>query len=105
MSLITYLTRIQFEPGAASLIGEELALLGASRPLVVTDKGIVAAGIIDRVLKTAGLDRATPVFDGRAQDAPGPVRGLRALGPLDVGHIPLEREAVEPVGLGDVHAR
>lgn len=63
MSLITYLTRIQFDTGATSLIAEELKLLGASRPLIVTDKGIVAVGLIDTVISKAGLDPKTPVFD------------------------------------------
>lgn len=40
MSLINYLTRIQFDFGASSLISEELSLLGVSRPLIVTDVGI-----------------------------------------------------------------
>jgi alcohol dehydrogenase class IV len=68
MSLITYLTRIQFERGAARLIGEELGLLGASRPLIITDKGIVAAGLDERVLTAAALDRSTPVFDGTPEN-------------------------------------
>jgi 4-hydroxybutyrate dehydrogenase len=68
MSLITYLTRIQFDIGAASLILEELKLLGASKPLIVTDKGIVAVGLIDTVIKKAGLDPKTPVFDGTPEN-------------------------------------
>ncbi len=68
MSLITYLTRIQFERGAVRLIGEELALLGARRPLVVTDRGVVAAGLIARVLDAAGLPATTPVFDGTPEN-------------------------------------
>jgi 4-hydroxybutyrate dehydrogenase len=68
MSLITYLTRIQFEIGATSLIPEELKLLGATKPLIVTDKGIVAVGLIDTVIKKAGLDPKTPVFDGTPEN-------------------------------------
>ncbi|MGF3023402.1 iron-containing alcohol dehydrogenase [Methylobacterium aquaticum] len=68
MSLITYLTRIQFERGAVRMIGEELALLGARRPLVVTDRGVVAAGLIARVLDAAGLPATTPVFDGTPEN-------------------------------------
>lgn len=49
MALITYLTRIQFDFGAIKLLEAELQLLGMRRPLIVTDKGIVAAGIWDRV--------------------------------------------------------
>jgi alcohol dehydrogenase class IV len=44
MALITYLTRIQFEFGALKLLESELQLLGIRRPLIVTDKGIIAAG-------------------------------------------------------------
>jgi 4-hydroxybutyrate dehydrogenase len=62
MSLISYLTRIQFERGAVRLIGEELKVLGASRPFIVTDKGIVAAGLIDAVIKASGLAAQTPIF-------------------------------------------
>lgn len=68
MSLITYLTRIHFEPSAVKLIPEELGLLGVSRPLVVTDKGIVAAGLIERVFAAAKLPPSTPVFDGTPEN-------------------------------------
>lgn len=68
MSLITYLTRIQFEVGATSLITEELKLLGASKPMIVTDRGIVAAGLISAVLSKAGLAGDTPVFDGTPEN-------------------------------------
>ena len=63
MSLITYLTRIQFDPGAVSLLAEELKLLGVSRPLIVTDKGIVNAGLIDKVRDGGKLPANVPVYD------------------------------------------
>ena len=44
MSLITYLTRIQFEAGAIALLREEMDLLGVSRPLIVTDKALSMPG-------------------------------------------------------------
>lgn len=62
MSLITYLTRIQFERGAVRLLAEELGLLGVSRPLVVTDKGVAAAGLLAAVLEGGKL-AAPAVFD------------------------------------------
>jgi 4-hydroxybutyrate dehydrogenase len=68
MSLITYLTRIQFAAGAIGLLGEELALLGASRPMIVTDKGIVKAGLLDAAIAAAGLKREIPVFDGTPEN-------------------------------------
>ena len=64
MSLITYLTRIQFEAGAIALLREEMDLLGVSRPLIVTDKGIVNAGLVARVLEKIGDDRVCTIFDG-----------------------------------------
>lgn len=62
MALITYLTKIQFDFGAVELLPDELHALGVSRPLVVTDAGLVASGIAGRVKD--GLPSATPVFDG-----------------------------------------
>jgi 4-hydroxybutyrate dehydrogenase len=61
MDLITYLTRIQFGAGALSCLANELALLGARAPLMVTDRGVVAAGLAGRV--TAMLPGAVPMFD------------------------------------------
>jgi alcohol dehydrogenase class IV len=61
MALITYLTRIQFDFGALALLPAELGLLGAKRPLVVTDRGIRSSGLLDRVLET--LPAGTPVYD------------------------------------------
>jgi 4-hydroxybutyrate dehydrogenase len=68
MSVITYLTKIQFEPGAIRVLADELKLLNAKRPFVVTDKGIVAAGLVARVLEAGGLPRATPIFDGTPEN-------------------------------------
>ena len=62
MSLITYLTRIQFGCGAVRLLADEMALLGVSRPLVVTDGGVRAAGILDAVLEGGRL-AGPAVFD------------------------------------------
>jgi 4-hydroxybutyrate dehydrogenase len=62
MSLITYLTRIQFGVGVLSLVPDELRAMGSQVPLMITDKGIVAAGLTARV--TAGLSGAITVYDG-----------------------------------------
>ena len=62
MALINYLTRIQFAEGAVSLLAEELAALGIARPLVVTDRGVREAGLLDKAL--AGLaGNPAGVFD------------------------------------------
>lgn len=64
MSLIQYLTKIQFGPGVLeeSLAGE-LAALGAKRVLIVTDRGVAAAGLLDRLRAAAPTAQAAPVFD------------------------------------------
>jgi alcohol dehydrogenase class IV len=63
MATITYLTKIQFDFGAVSLLGEELAGLGVQRPLVVTDPGIVACGLLERVRDVLPAGLAVTVFD------------------------------------------
>lgn len=47
MALITYLTTIEFEHGALRTLPEALRAVGIERPLVVTDRGIVACGLIE----------------------------------------------------------
>jgi alcohol dehydrogenase class IV len=61
MALITYLTRIQFDFGALALLPAELGMLGAKRPLVVTDRGIRNSGLLDQV--TEKLPAGVPVYD------------------------------------------
>lgn len=61
MDLISYLTRIRFGPGAVAALSEELAAAGVRAPMIVADKGVVTAGLVDRVL-SAGVAGA-PVFD------------------------------------------
>ncbi|MEX3925793.1 iron-containing alcohol dehydrogenase [Paraburkholderia sp. BR10936] len=64
MSLINYVTQIQFDFGAIHLLRNECERVGISRPLIVTDKGVRAAGIVDRVLGAlAGVAPAT-IYDG-----------------------------------------
>ena len=46
---ITYLTDIYFAPGAADGLSEILRSLGVTRPLVVTDSGLIDLGMVDRV--------------------------------------------------------
>lgn len=60
--IITYLTKVRFGVGAVAELEEELALLGITRPLVVTDRGVLAAGLVADVLAGGGLPKDTPVF-------------------------------------------
>ena len=49
MALIHYLTCIQFDHEALNLLPQELELIGVTRPLLVTDPGVQAAGLSERV--------------------------------------------------------
>ncbi len=50
MALINYITQIQIDFGALSSLQAECQRVGISRPLIVTDAGVKAAGIVDRAL-------------------------------------------------------
>ena len=62
MALITYLTQIQFELGAIRLLRAECARVGIHRPMIVTDAGVRAAGILQTTLDALG-DLEVSVFD------------------------------------------
>ena len=64
MALINYITQIQFEFGAIGLIKQECERLGIRRPLIVTDSGVKAAGIIDTFLDALGHAGTVAVYDG-----------------------------------------
>ncbi len=50
MSLIYYITQVQFEFGAIKLLKQECERIGISRPLVITDAGVKAAGVLQKAL-------------------------------------------------------
>ena len=50
MALIFYVTQVQFDFGAIRLLQQECERVGISRPLVVTDQGVKAAGILQKAL-------------------------------------------------------
>ena len=50
MSTILYLTQIQFDFGAVRLLASECERIGIRRPLVVTDAGVKAAGVLQKAL-------------------------------------------------------
>jgi len=61
MSTISYLTRVEFGEGEVKRLQETLDLLGVKNPLICTDRGLVATGLVERI---AGLLRTPPiVFD------------------------------------------
>ena len=62
MAFIYYVTQVQFDYGAVKLLKQECERVGISRPLVVTDPGVKAAGVLQKALDAlAGLPVA--VFD------------------------------------------
>lgn len=74
MTTMSYLTRIEFGFGASAQAGEIARTLGVSRPMIVTDAGIVAAGLLDAVL--AALGERPPVF---AETPTNPTEGAARL--------------------------
>ncbi len=63
MALINYITQVQLDFGALALLPEELERARITKPLLVTDAGVRAAGLLD---KAAHALRGVPhaVFDG-----------------------------------------
>ena len=56
-------TKIVFGPGCIKNIPEELSSLGIARPLIVTDPGVSAAGVVARVLEVLPGNLVYKVFD------------------------------------------
>ncbi|MBC7603344.1 MAG: iron-containing alcohol dehydrogenase [Ramlibacter sp.] len=50
MAFIYYVTQIQFDYGAVKLLKQECERVGITRPLIVTDPGVKAAGILQKAL-------------------------------------------------------
>lgn len=50
MALIYYVTQIQFDYGAIRLLKQECQRVGITKPLVVTDPGVRAAGVLQKAL-------------------------------------------------------
>ena len=68
MALITYLTRIQFDFGALKLLDAELQLLGIRRPLIVTDKGCIAAGLWGKVKEQLPGNMPITIYDSTPEN-------------------------------------
>lgn len=63
MSLINYVTKIQFGFGSLELLAVEMERVGITRPLIVTDIGVVRAGIVDKVVAALGTSRVPTIYD------------------------------------------
>lgn len=62
MAFINYVTQIQFDYGAVRLLAQECQRVGITRPMVVTDAGVKAAGVLQKALDALG-DLPVTVFD------------------------------------------
>lgn len=62
MAVISYLTTVWFDFGAVDRLGEALDQLAIRRPLLVADRGVEAAGILERVRARIPNDRAVTSF-------------------------------------------
>lgn len=63
MSLINYITQIRFEAGAIRQLQSECERIGITRPLIVTDAGVRAAGIVDQAVEQLGQGAAPAIYD------------------------------------------
>ena len=63
MAMINYVTEIRFGAGSAAELAQVCQALGFKKPLFITDKGVVAAGLIERILAVNDLPHFH-VFDG-----------------------------------------
>ena len=68
MAQISYLTKLQFDFGALALLPAELSTIQIMRPLIVTDKGVAAAGLVERVRATLPADMSVAVYDGTPEN-------------------------------------
>ena len=63
MAMINYVTEIRFGADSAAELAQVYQTLGFKKPLFITDKGVVAAGLIERILAVNDLPHFH-VFDG-----------------------------------------
>jgi alcohol dehydrogenase class IV len=63
MALINYIVPVEFEFGAVKTLPAECAALGMSRVLLVTDKGLRQAGLVDRILELLKPTIDVEIFD------------------------------------------
>ena len=64
MALIQYLTHIHIEFGARRLLAGECERVGIKKPLIVTDAGVRAAGVLDLLLESLPAALRGAVYDG-----------------------------------------
>jgi alcohol dehydrogenase class IV len=68
-AVISFLTTVLFENGALHELGGQLRMLGISRPMIATDRGIVSAGLIGHLRDAIGAIPDSRLF---AETPPNP---------------------------------
>ncbi len=68
MATLNYLNTTHIDFGARNMLADTLKQLGITRPMIVTDKGIVAAGILDKAREAMGNAFSPEVFDGTPEN-------------------------------------
>jgi len=63
MALIYYLTHVHLEFGARTLLAAECERIGIKKPLIVTDAGVRAAGVLQKVLDALPASLQGPIYD------------------------------------------
>ena len=63
MATLNYLNTTHIEFGSRNMVADTMKQLGITRPMIVTDKGIVAAGILDKVREAMGNEFSPEIFD------------------------------------------
>lgn len=63
MPVMNFLTTCIFDHGAVGKLGQTLSGFGVSRPMVITDPGIKAVGLLDTILENLGMEPAAVFAD------------------------------------------
>jgi alcohol dehydrogenase class IV len=72
-AIFTFPNRILFGAGTRATLAGELARLGVRRPLIVTDAGLEASGLVAEVIRGGGIDGASLFSDVQANPTEGDV--------------------------------
>jgi alcohol dehydrogenase class IV len=63
MALIYYLTHVHLDYGTRELLPAECERIGIRKPLIVTDAGVRAAGVLQKVLDALPTSLRGPIYD------------------------------------------
>src|ERR1700744_2690914 len=71
MAFIFYVTHIHLGYDALGMLDSECRRVGIKRPLIITDKGVLAAGLVSQTVQVLDLDAgAVPIFDDTPPNPP-----------------------------------